>query len=257
MDRGGGAPSKPPSKVWRVALQRTGGMMAAGAWAARLEIDPNDVVDAIRSGKEEGKSELLLGGHSDAKRPASPESSILVEDSAEEAESEQLKWETEPAKQRSILDARRVAPMRGSQLQSHPAPKYLFGEKGVPARPVASPYDPPARLFGESRSPSKFAKPAIPPGEGVETVVVREGTGKPKVEEKVTLGKTAVPPPEDWDRRRGKKFDVPLPRGSARKSRTLKEQEEIDLDKFFDKTSEIYTFFKKLGVPMDLIDAQR
>ena len=41
-------------------------MMAAGAWAARLEVadlleggaDPNDVVDAIRSGKEEGKSEL-------------------------------------------------------------------------------------------------------------------------------------------------------------------------------------------------------
>ena len=66
MDRGGRAPSRPPSKAQRVALQRTGGMMAAGAWAARLEVadlleggaDPNDVVDAIRSGKEEGKSEL-------------------------------------------------------------------------------------------------------------------------------------------------------------------------------------------------------
>ena len=40
-----------------------------------------------------------------AKRPSSPESSTLVEDSAEEVENEQLKWETELAKQLSILDA--------------------------------------------------------------------------------------------------------------------------------------------------------
>lgn len=137
------------------------------------------------------------------KRPISPESMAPVDDSAGEEASEQLKWETGLAKQRSILDAigenkDELRPWVVASSRPPPPPKYPFGEEGYSARPAASPHDPPGNLFGRTKSPIKFAKPAVPLERGANVAEARpkdEGKSKTsakssEVEERVTFQST-------------------------------------------------------------------
>ena len=101
-------------KADTIALGRSSGVMAAGAWSARLEVanllesrcDPQRLVMLIRSGKE-GSHDLMPDGSvkSGEEAPVSPTGSIPYSPTSPGSEFKEGKVEEDLMKQKAILES--------------------------------------------------------------------------------------------------------------------------------------------------------
>ena len=155
----------------KISLGVTTGMMAAGAWKARMEIlemlengaDPADVITLIRRG-EEGK-ELEVQGAKTEVGSTTPRSHLTEDESGHDD------WELVRATQRSIVEAvggnEDVLPpwARSGENVLKPSGTSMGSRGGTfPRKERPSFADPPKELFGGKKPATLiFAKPARPP----------------------------------------------------------------------------------------------
>ena len=252
----------------RLSLGVTTGMMAAGAWKARMEIlemlengaDPADVITLIRRG-EEGK-ELEAQGARTEVGSTTPRSHLTEDESGHDD------WELTRATQRSIVEAvggnEDVLPpwARSGENVFKPSGTST-GSRGetFPRREKPSFADPPRELFGGKKPTTLvFAKPARPPPsrQAQENFSSNsEPAGEPsrirgaEPGEVPEFRKKASPPPKVLEIGSGG-LGYSGPKTSLRGDASMGEREKSDLKKYFSDTHAIYSFLGVKGVSLDL-----
>ena len=262
------------------SLKKTSGVTAAGAWNARFEIadlleagiDRGELISIIRAGKE-GEGDIHGGEESAssvrpaAEPPREPPVSLPLTP-AKESDSGLEDWETIRSKQQSILDSLgkddETLPPWASKKGSLFKPSDTSSGSGAhkPASPPQSP-EPPKSLFGETKgSGVTFVKRAKPPPESSNLVqVVETKMRSPDFESLLKddegemmprFLKPARPPPFEYSPER-ESFGEPGKKPPRKTDPPMTEREKTDMERYFNDTYAVYSFFKEKKIAMDLV----
>lgn len=249
--------SRPEERPASLSLGLTTGITAAGAWAARFEVaamlearcDPNELVTAIRSGKE-GPHVLNMAQHDpgSARRSTSqgswkPAGSTgnTHDDIPRDLFSDGEDWQKEVSKQHAILES--LLEFKGDSL-----PPWAGGSASDKASPVGKGQGgvdaPSASSVGMSAETTPFVKKATPPP-GRSPLRRTRPQERGTRDEEVKCVKPATPPPpgpppEKPERDRRKRRD-------ANTLQSMAAMEAREMHKYHKECNAIYNKLKDLG----------
>ena len=246
-------------KADTIALGRSSGVMAAGAWSARLEVanllesrcDPQRLVMLIRSGKE-GSHDLMPDGSvkSGEEAPVSPTGSIPYSPTSPGSEFKEGKVEEDLMKQKAILESLSEAPGN--------VPPWQNPRKRDPSTTPAHPSSGPSVVALEAG----FTKRANPPPKGLRGIQVKEEE-EPEVvppipveETEAIFGKKATPPSDEQRASVGRPALGGLGGSHHGSDRPVSQgaRELLGLEAFHRATVGIFKMLRIKGINMDLVD---
>eukprot|EP00435_Cladocopium_sp_Y103_P051800 s1825_g16.t1 len=252
----------------RFALGATSGRFAAGAWAARVEVvdllesrcDPNQLVSLIKAG-DEGSEALIMRGTPNSPSNRSPLKrkgrSLSYSPSIGESPKGEPLWDpsasndTELGLQKALLESLNQA--------DRSTPDWVSGLPGPQAVRT--------QAAGELCTSAEyvFAKKAEPPAQDAEILGGGSSSHRPVSPElapeptgdgdSLSFGKRAEPPKEGQTTAPNVESllgsSMTLGRGKS-DIRSMKDREDVEMEKFHSMSLELYKTLKELGVVMEL-----
>ena len=270
IKRGATPPNTPVSESprgseSRSSLGKTSGLVAAGAWAARMELanllesrcDPLVLVEEIRRGKE-GRHELRLDGslvNEPVLEPTSPVSAT------ERSRSPQPKRDHLEGLPKDLFGGQDLDEIIQDQkailkaLKSDSEPMAPWAAKAITGAVPGA-----VRSLEMSPVEPSFGRKAKAPPSGVEISVPSKRkhpsmSYEAKASEEEAFGKKATPPPRDFhqDPKKTKGMADQKPSERHGVSHSVLGREKEDLETFAKEAISIFEDMEVVGVAMDLV----